>query len=286
MNKEVTKQVGFAIGGMVVGGVGTYFAVRAGMKAKYEAIADDEISSIKEHYREMTDSAIEKAKETYAFVHGDDEEATRIYLKRLTEVQEMVDYKDQIEELGYGDVSSEKEMEPFEDEDPPVELMTVDDVAPAIPSGRLATDEELDDLRRKLYEGVVPDTNKDDVVTYRENVDLESSVTKDPFIIAVDEFLQDEMDHEKLTITYYEEDDVLSDERNVPIPDVENTVGLRFNENFGEKSNDPNIVYIRNYRLEADFEVVLDKSSFSETVLGMKSEYNKKKPIKRMREDG
>ena len=48
--------------------------------------------------------------------------------------------------------------------------------------------------------------------------------------------------------------------------------------NFGNQSDDPNVVYIRNNKRNADFEVVLDERSYTVVVLGFVSE--KEKPRK------
>lgn len=284
MNKEVVIPAAYALGGLVIGGTSTYFAVKSRLKAKYEAISNEEIASIKKHYNEQLDEGIEKAKETYAFVKGTPEEAARIYMSRMDEVRAQVDYSEQVKTLGYGESTLADDIvtAPIDDAE---ELMVVDDVNPVIPSNRLASDEELAALREKLRRG--PDIIETTMV---ENAQEELKNDLDnppaPYVIPVEEFFQDKEDYAKLTITYFEKDDTLVDERNSPIPDVDGTVGARFHEQFGYKSSDANIVYIRNNRLEADFEVVLDKSSFTETILGIPDEEPRKTPIKRMREDG
>lgn len=274
MNKEIGTPVAYAIGGMVVGGVGTYFVIKSRLKTKYETMADEEIASIKAHYRGVADEEIEKAKETYAFVTTDDpKEATRIYLKRLDEVQALANYGDQVEELGYGD-------SPLEDR------VVIDNSG----TNNIVNkhDEELAELRRKLTEpsDISESDDEEAIVEMHENLKDEAEKPMTPYVIPVDEFFQDEQDHEKLTITYYEKDDTLVDERNQPIPDVEGTIGGQSLERFGDMSKDANIVYVRNYRLECDFEVVLDKASYTETILGIKDDEHTKTKIKRMREDG
>ena len=268
MRNEVIIPVAYALGGLVVGSAATYFAVNTRLKSKYEAIADKEIASVKTHYRDQLAEEIDKAKETYAFVKGTPEEASRILMKRMDEVQASADYKQQIEELGYGDSPLLEDIvtAPIADAE---ELRTVNDEALAL-------------LREKLRNGPDMEPTVTGVVFEEEASFIDSPTV--PYIISVDEFFQDEEDYEKLTITYFKKDDTLVDERNSPIADVEGTAGLKFAENFGSKSNDANIVYIRNRRLSADFEIVLDKSSFTETILGIKDE-DTKKPVKRMRED-
>jgi hypothetical protein len=78
----------------------------------------------------------------------------------------------------------------------------------------------------------------------------------------------DDNDYEKITLTYYAGDDVLVDDKEVPIRNTEPVVGHDISKKFGLKSNDEHIAYIRNERLEVDFEVCLDFRSYTEVVLG------------------
>ena len=59
--------------------------------------------------------------------------------------------------------------------------------------------------------------------------------------------------------------------------DFHNVVGdLR----FGHGSNDPNVVYIRNDRLKAEYEVLLNSGSYQEEILGQKFEKEAKDELK------
>lgn len=106
-----------------------------------------------------------------------------------------------------------------------------------------------------------------------------------PYIITVDEFMNnEEFSFDQITITYFEGDDTLVDEREEIIPDVLRTIGGDTLMRFGEKSNDPNIVYVRNERLRTDFEVVKDQGKYSVMVLGLIEEIPHK-PRKNVQND-
>jgi hypothetical protein len=110
----------------------------------------------------------------------------------------------------------------------------------------------------------------------------EESIDKEkPYIISLEEFMEERTDLDKLTLTYYEGDDVLCDERDVAILDYEKSIGDEALSKFGHLSKDPNVVYVRNEKSEADYEIVKDQRSFSEAVLGIREE----KEVRRMRED-
>lgn len=89
-----------------------------------------------------------------------------------------------------------------------------------------------------------------------------------PHVISHDQFhVDEEPPYRKLTITYYEGDQVLVDDREVPIRNSADIGGKDFSSRFGQDSDDPNIVYIRNHRLETDFEIVKDERSYVEVIL-------------------
>jgi hypothetical protein len=74
---------------------------------------------------------------------------------------------------------------------------------------------------------------------------------------------------QQISVTYYEADRTLCDDRDQPIRDVKGTIGTDNPKGLNpELSGDPHIRYVRNRRLEVDFEILLDARSFAETVLG------------------
>lgn len=92
-----------------------------------------------------------------------------------------------------------------------------------------------------------------------------------PFRISAAEFHSELAHFSKLTITYYHGDNVLADEKERPIPNIENLVGKLQLEDFGGISEDPHIMLVRNYKQEADFEIILNRNTYAEVVLGMPS---------------
>lgn len=88
-----------------------------------------------------------------------------------------------------------------------------------------------------------------------------------PFVIHKDEFDNERPDtHTDATLTYFEMDDVLADERDIPVDDMDELVGLENLEKFGHGSGDPNVVYIRNRPRRIDLEIVKSFGSFAEEV--------------------
>ena len=86
-------------------------------------------------------------------------------------------------------------------------------------------------------------------------------------MISLEEFCEPIEGYEQLTIMYFAADKVLVDDKDAPIRDVRGTVGTISALGFGGVSRDPNIRYVRNERLELDFEILLDPRSYAEAIL-------------------
>lgn len=102
---------------------------------------------------------------------------------------------------------------------------------------------------------------------------------EEPFVISREEFDEGYPHFDKITITYYENDDVLADEQDEVIPDIDAVVGYDSLGRFGDMSEDDCVVYVRNGRLGADYEIVLVQESYTESVLGIVQ--NKVLPLRR-----
>jgi hypothetical protein len=91
--------------------------------------------------------------------------------------------------------------------------------------------------------------------------------TTKPYVISHEEFRDDNETYSKISLTYYTQDDTLCDERDAPIRDT-SIVGADYQELFGQDSEDPDIVYIRNDKLQVDFEIARKEESYTFSVLG------------------
>jgi len=96
-----------------------------------------------------------------------------------------------------------------------------------------------------------------------------------PFVISRENYAYDEEGqyYEKITLKYYPDDRVLLDDEDEPIEDVNSYVGWRNLSRFGDDSGDPSVVFVRNNRLEIDFEVVKE----DETPLPLHVKYGMEK---------
>jgi len=125
----------------------------------------------------------------------------------------------------------------------------------------------LDDYAREVHASnainpdIFPPPNGD--WDYHEEAKNRSE--NQPYILHRTEFFANEREYPHSTLTYYEGDDVLCDEQDVPIYGKEKLLGEL---KFGHGSEDPEIVYIRNDERESEYEVLLDHGHYQVEVLG------------------
>lgn len=91
---------------------------------------------------------------------------------------------------------------------------------------------------------------------------------KKPYVIPLDAFTDEMIGYDKITLGYYEEDDVLVDDNEDMIDDIEYVIGYASLDRFGDGSEDEDIVYVRNERVGSDYEVVRYHKSYQTEVLG------------------
>lgn len=89
------------------------------------------------------------------------------------------------------------------------------------------------------------------------------------YVISQEEYMENETDYIQSTLTYYRADNILADDREERIEDFETMIGPDAVANFGQNSSDPNVVHVRNERIQLEFEICLAEGSYGEVVLGM-----------------
>lgn len=98
-----------------------------------------------------------------------------------------------------------------------------------------------------------------------DNIPRDSSK---PYVIAEDDFMGNDTGFDQSTLTWYSEDDVLTDERDEIIASPHDVIGKDFRAQFGVDSRDSNTVYYRNEKLGLEFHVVRSEGSYKREVLG------------------
>ena len=112
---------------------------------------------------------------------------------------------------------------------------------------------------------------RDDDEDWSYDEELKTRSPDRPYIIHRDEYFSNEMDFSQTSLMFYKGDEVLCDENDVPIYNPDKIVGKL---EFGHGSRDPHIVYIRNEKLQAEWEVLLDYGYYQTEVLGEQVEHD------------
>lgn len=212
----------------VGGGVAGYLYADKKLAAKYVAIAEAEIEESKKFY------------------------------SRLFKTDENADPAEVAKDLGYIVGATPLKIE---NEDEQLLKEAVD----LISNMEYVPEDEIPEEKRVVAKKNIfadPRPPAVDVVKREEEID------RDIFVISADDFLGGgEGEYDQITLTYFEQDDTLVGSDDKPVDDEVRLIGVD-NLTFGHLSRDNNVVYIRNTKLEMDFEVLRSRGSYSEEVLG------------------
>ena len=247
------NRIGFYALGMGVGAITGYFIAKRRLQTKYSQIADDEIAEMREHYQ--------------AKARALDAEAAK---RPVNEI---------VKERGY----SSSEGAP--DEAPPMAVPP-----PVQPPVTVVETEDEDGGEPPNYD---PERSEN-----TRNLFQEAEVTHEwdwheerkkrspdrPYVIHYDERFDTE-EYSDMTLTYYEIDDVICNERDEIIDpgDIDRLLGKPNLNRFGHGSNDASIVYIRNDTLQITYEVVRSPNSYAEEVHGFSHDDAYRGNLERMR---
>lgn len=129
------------------------------------------------------------------------------------------------------------------------------------------TPEEETVVERRVF---AHSSGLDDKWDYDE--ELAKRTPDQPYVIHRDEFYENTHDYSQYTLTYYSGDDILVDEEDAPIYGYHKVVG---DLKFGHGSQgDPNVFFVRNDKLRAEYEIINDPGLYSVEVLGLSIEDN------------
>jgi hypothetical protein len=117
-------------------------------------------------------------------------------------------------------------------------------------------------------------------------IDPSDRVPGQPYAVTIDEYMENPDNHDQITLTYYAGDNVLASDDDVEIKNVNSVVG-RMNLNlFGASDPDqPNVVLVRNDKLNADYEITHSDGKFSHEVLGLQHSDEPQRRVKRRWDD-
>jgi hypothetical protein len=153
-------------------------------------------------------------------------------------------------------------------------VVTIQEV-PLEPKGTIVVDEDKD-----IYDVIKPhilpaeppvqhNVFAHDGDDWDYEVEEEHRTETKPYVLHRDEFYSNEKDYTQTTLTYYEGDNIMVDEEDVPVYNHEDVVGPLL---WGHGSQDPLVFHVRNDRLESEFEVLHERGFYSVEVLGIEME--------------
>lgn len=175
--------------------------------------------------------------------------AAKAYSQRLDELDAHIEYPEKVRDLGYSEDEGE-------------------DLDPEVPSETEATVELGNEFADELAQ-ILRISPRD---------------TGEPYIVTVQEFFDECDDYDTHSVTYYEDDRMLVDDRGSIISDIEGNLGPDYNLAFGLGSREPHVVYIRNPRRTNDYEVLREPGSYTEDVLGVAPADDRKTARRKLRD--
>jgi hypothetical protein len=269
VNEKVKIGIGVAAGLCIGGGIGYIIAER---KVRKEAEAD--LAAVRAMFRRLREE--DEATESESVQQeARDPERWRTDLDLGQEALE-----DQVRELGYDTAVSNGGVRIDPNYIPPESQPLGDEAFDEDVEEDLTS--EVDYMRRiRIINPNRDIQDPDDVTQWDRSPDF-------PYIITEAEFRVDEPNFEKLSLTYYRGDESLAEANDDYIPDVDGTAGLlNLRDHWGAGSDDPNTMYIRNERINADFEITLNEGSYVNAVAGFTIEdrmaRDSKKQLRKMR---
>jgi len=229
---DTTVKITIFAAGLLVGSGATYFIANKYFEKKYRDLAEEEIAAVRAAYEEVAKNKTER-----------------------TPDEKVQDAMADLEEAELQRTMAEHEAQAHR-ETPP-------------------TDEELEEAARLAAKYDTPgqyghSPHRD----YTQDPDAEDPTQWDrtqnkPYVITVDEFMMDNREWDKVSLTYYSDDDTLADEDDQGVPDIDACIDLANLAHFGVGSNDPAVMHIRNELKEIDFEVTRVEGSYSKIIMGI-----------------
>lgn len=105
-----------------------------------------------------------------------------------------------------------------------------------------------------------------------------------PYVLAEEEYFENDPAHIQMSLTYFEVDDILVGEADEVIDD-HSIVGEENLERFGHGTKSKDVVYVRNEKLKADYEVCRSEGSYAKEVLGFIEHSESRGKVRKFRSD-
>lgn len=264
-NKQLLIYGGVAMASAGIGFGAGYLV----FKKKFQAIADAEIESVRNSYRKA------------AVVKPELKDVVREFEVAVVEPEQ----HDIISREGYQSENDGTDADAFRIAHGRVpttyELIQMGNGIEAEDAVRNLSDH--DDAH--LVEGNIFDNPQPDPDTLgEETIEEPPRSANAPYVISTEEWYANETNYDQITLTYWADDDVLADDNERMVTQIDEVVGATNMHRFGFKSDNIDIVYVRNDRLKVDYEVTKDERNYAEVIHNIDpSELNDSAARRRMR---
>lgn len=276
---QVSVVVAASVVSCAIGAAGGYILTKKYVSDQYELLIEEEVKKAKEYYQEHPPQDISEEVPTVEVVVTD--EAQQVESVKSVDVEDPDEVYLRDKHIQYNKIAAN------------YNAPAVKQAVKAKPNAGETVEQfenrlidEAKNLVRKTIEKTEPELIEEVVVVEQNLFDTHGASDKDlldrsarsadhPYVIDSEEFEDAELDFSQNTLTYYAGDNVLTDESDQPV-NIGQIVG-ESNLQFGIGSGDKNIVYVRNHRLEVDFEICKDPGYYTEEVLGVAPKENKRK---------
>lgn len=277
MDKALLTNIAVGAGGVAVGGFLGFLVTKKALAKKYRELAETEIESVREAYHEEL-KKLKIVPENQKFATPEEAaEALRNKPDVLTEEEAQL-YNDQRIRDGQRLVETLTENEYVEVADPPKKSFNIWDQPGVNDEPTVETDGEEDEGEND-WPG-----NPENEFTTIDGPEIVRSADV-PYVLPIEEYYAEADGYTKLSVGYFEGDNVLADERDRIIDNLDDVVGQKNMDQFGFLSQDKNTVYIRNERLRTDFEVSREEGSYTDIILRKTVPAERKPKPRKMREN-
>lgn len=133
-------------------------------------------------------------------------------------------------------------------------------------ANQIPTQNELSDEEKNEEE-----FDEDFIQQIEQEAESKDEYVEPPHSISLAEFYNERPEYDKVTINWYEPDDVWLDENEEIIADISSYVGIKVESLFASNSSedDPDIRFVRNMKYGSDYEIIRHHRSYWETVGGV-----------------
>ena len=117
--------------------------------------------------------------------------------------------------------------------------------------------DKYEEVVKTNYNAISASKDPEKPVTSKKTTTYKKAKPKGPQIITFEEYTADRK-HEKVILTYLDQEDMVLDENNEPLVCPEDMIGDDFKDVDSAEFTDGSTVYVRNDSIGKDFEIVMD----------------------------